>query len=138
MLYGMSAEQRIAEHLAVSERGEVRVGENGMRWRVTTPDSVHSDAADPEMLYAAALASCLHQSVVLEASKEGVPTESSRVRATVTLKLVQEKFTMQAAVAVELPGTDDNTARSIQQRAWQSCPMTRNIDITFEEQPSGA
>lgn len=125
--------QQVTKHHADSTRDPDEVRIEGMRWPVTTPDSPSSEVASPEDLYAAALASCLHQAVMLEATKAGVPTGDSTVRATASLTHDgSQRFGLQAQVAIELPSADSATAEGIRQRAVATCPLIGNVDINTD------
>lgn len=129
--------EQITTHEAESTRDpdQVRIGQaEETRWRVTTPDDARSGLASPEDLYAAALASCLHQAVVLEATKEGVPIADSRVRAGVSLTHDgAQRFGLRAQVGIELPGADEVTVSGVRRRALAACPMIGDVEIATDE-----
>jgi osmotically inducible protein OsmC len=85
---------------------------------------------DPERLYAAALATCLHQSVVLVASAGDVDTTHSAVRAEVQLsERGAERYEVEAHLTVELPDIpDQNRRRELLDQAVRHCPLVKGSD----------
>lgn len=87
---------------------------------------------NPERLYAAALATCLHQSIVLVGSTTGADTGGSAVHAEVTLREHRaESYKMDAAMHVELPGVADAATRErILAQATTRCPLVDESQVT--------
>ncbi|ACU35840.1 OsmC family protein [Actinosynnema pretiosum subsp. pretiosum] len=79
----------------------------------------------PEDLYAAALASCLHQTVVRMAASGGHSTTGSSVSAAVGLRHDgAERLDFEVRFKVELPGVADEAARrDLVDLSVSHCPM---------------
>ncbi len=120
---------------AVSEDAAVRVeGATPDRLAVHAPKELGGPDGgwDPERLYAAALATCLHQSVVLIASSAGVSTADSAVHAEVTVRgRSAASCELEAALRVELPGASDADERErLIARAAAHCPLVDESQVT--------
>jgi lipoyl-dependent peroxiredoxin len=87
---------------------------------------------DPERLYAAALATCLHQSLVLIASGGGHDLAGSAVRAEISLsKRGAEVYDLTAELTVDLPGVaDQGTRRAVVDQAVDHCPLAGGWQVT--------
>ncbi|MFD0203330.1 MULTISPECIES: OsmC family protein [Saccharothrix] len=127
-LYTTSAVSR-----ADSRRVEVEGAEPGGLAIVEPPElGGRGDGWDPERLYAAALATCLHQSLVVLASTEGKDTTGSVVRAQVRLgDHGAQSYTIDARLVVELPNVrDPDRRRELVDRAAQHCPLAGGWDVS--------
>ncbi|QQQ74123.1 OsmC family protein [Saccharothrix sp. 6-C] len=120
---------------AVSRDGRVEVDDaEGTALAVTQPVELGGSGHgwDPERLFAAALATCLHQSLVLTASSGGHDTEGSAVRAEVSLSAHgAQRYDLDARLVVELPNvTDDAQRRTLVDRAAQHCPLANGWEVS--------
>ncbi|MDR7304147.1 OsmC family protein [Haloactinomyces albus] len=115
--------------------GRVRVDErDDLVFTVSTPDAAETDSLSPEQLYAASLASCLHQAIAVEATKIGAATDGSQVHATVDLTHNgSQRFGMQAQVTIELPDVDENTAARVRSEAMATCPLVNGVEISTSD-----
>ncbi|GGS55113.1 MULTISPECIES: OsmC family protein [Actinokineospora] len=87
---------------------------------------------DPERLYAAALATCLHQSLVIVASSGGHDTSGSSVRAEVTLgESGAEAYDLRARLVVALPNVDTDDRRQLVDQAVGHCPLAGGWDVSL-------
>ncbi|MGX7825843.1 OsmC family protein [Actinokineospora sp. 24-640] len=88
---------------------------------------------DPERLYAAALATCLHQSLVLVASTGGHDTTGSTVRAEVSLGASgAEAYELDAHLVVEIPEVAGAEARrGLVDQAVGHCPLAGGWTVTI-------
>ncbi|PJE95265.1 osmotically inducible protein C [Streptomyces carminius] len=83
---------------------------------------------DPEQLYAAALATCLHQAVVIAATETGVDPADSEVTARVHLgDGGAQRYTFAATAEVSLPSAGDRRERVIE-HALRICPLAEHLD----------
>jgi organic hydroperoxide reductase OsmC/OhrA len=120
--------------VSTREPSSVQVDDrNDLSFAVSSPEQSPEDGqATPEQLYAAALASCLHQAVVLEATEADVDTAGSQVMVEVTLTHAgQERFGLTARASIDLPGVDEQTRARVTERAVQICPMAGVIELTL-------
>ncbi|MFJ6674670.1 OsmC family protein [Actinosynnema sp. NPDC091369] len=117
---------------AVSRDGRVEV--DGAALTVTQPAELGGTGGgwDPERLFAAALATCLHQSLVLTASSGGHDTGGSAVRAEVSLSAHgAQQYDLTARLFVELPNvTDEGQRRTLVDRAAQHCPLADGWEVS--------
>lgn len=130
-------EQSLYRTTAVSDAasGRVRVdGAEPASLPVAAPDALGGPgrAWNPEALYAAALATCLHQSLVLVASERGCDTSGSAVSATVTLRREGgHGYAIDAALEVRLPGvTDEGGRREVVELAKARCPLADGFGVS--------
>lgn len=130
----MTNQQGLTTNNAVSTREPDRVcvdERDDLAFAVTTPDDTKSGAVSPEQFYAAALASCLHQAVAVEASRLGVSTAGSRVRCSVSLTHGgNQRFGLHAELSIDLPDVDAETATQVRTEALVNCPPVRGVEIT--------
>ncbi|MFI9011858.1 OsmC family protein [Actinosynnema sp. NPDC053489] len=112
----VSVEGATPDRLAVHSPGELGGPDGG--W-------------NPERLYAAALATCLHQSLVLVSSSAGVDTADASVRAEVTLRTDDGgAYHLDAALRVDLPGADPGARERLVGLAAAHCPMVDESQVT--------
>lgn len=121
---------------AVSRDGRVEVdGAEPTALVVTQPVELGGSGGgwDPERLFAAALATCVHQTLVLIASSGGHDTEGSTVRAEVSLsERGAARYDLDARLFVELPNvTDDEQRRTLVDRAAQHCPLANGWEVSI-------
>ncbi|MEU3192937.1 OsmC family protein [Streptomyces sp. NPDC006992] len=95
------------------------------------PQAAHDGTEwSPEQLYAAAVASCLHQTLGVVGSETGADLSGSRVRAEVALShegALRYSFTTRAAVA--LPNVDPRARNGIVREAMRSCPVSAEVEL---------
>ncbi|HZG05941.1 MAG TPA: OsmC family protein [Streptomyces sp.] len=120
------SEQDLYSAQARSRHGTGRVdisGRDGLP--VGAPEELGGSGQgyDPEQLYAAALATCLHQAVVIAATESGVAPSGSEV--TVRVRLSNsgaQNYTFDATADVSLPAAGDQRERVVA-RALRICPV---------------
>ncbi|MTE17999.1 osmotically inducible protein C [Streptomyces sp. TRM43335] len=84
---------------------------------------------DPEQLYAAALATCLHQAVVIAATETGVDPTGSEVTARVRLRTGGgQHYAFAATADVSLPSADDGQRERVVAQALRICPLGDQLD----------
>ncbi|MFE9749466.1 OsmC family protein [Saccharothrix saharensis] len=123
---------------AVSRNGRVEVdGAEPTALTVIQPVELGGSGGgwDPERLFAAALATCVHQSLVVIASSAGHDTEGSAVRAEVTLSgHGAQQYDLDARLVVELPNiTDDDRRRTLVDRVAQHCPLVNGWEVSVAQ-----
>ncbi|GAA2504390.1 OsmC family protein [Streptomyces thermolineatus] len=132
-----TGERTLYTTTAVSLRDpdRVRVGEEGHRELfVVGPDASETlfdePAWNPEQMYAAAVASCLHQALALVASEVGVDTHGSRVKAVVSLEHTGPlRYSFSTTVSVDLPGVEPRRRDEVIAEALRSCPMGQGMEV---------
>jgi lipoyl-dependent peroxiredoxin len=111
----MTAGEQLYTTTATSSADAVRVDNaDPAELRVAAPRELAGQGGgwNSEQLYAAALATCLHQSIVLIASSGGDDVRECGVTASVSLRHVgPEKYDLDARLVVELPGVADDRRR---------------------------
>ncbi|UJW31599.1 OsmC family protein [Saccharothrix sp. AJ9571] len=128
--------ERIYTTEATSGRDTVRIdGRDDMGFPVGEPSGGGQDRLNPECLYAAALATCLHQSLVLVATSADAETAESAVTARVTLSHDGERrYGLHATVLMMLPGVSDEKLRDqITAEAVRVCPMVGEIPVSVDD-----
>ena len=86
---------------------------------------------NPEQLYAAALASCMHQALLLTAQVRGVDCGGSRVTAEVSLEHDGSlHYSFDAALSVELPQIEPAVRAEVIAEAVRACPLAEGVRIT--------
>ncbi|TQM78685.1 organic hydroperoxide reductase OsmC/OhrA [Saccharothrix saharensis] len=120
---------------AVSRNGRVEVdGAEPTALPVIQPVELGGSGGgwNPEHLFAAALATCVHQSLVLLASSAGHDTEGSTVRAEVTLSGHDaQQYDLAARLVVELPNiTDHEQRRTLVDRVARHCPLANGWEMS--------
>lgn len=128
----MPDEHLLHSALGVSTRSPSRVrvdDRDDLTFGVGSPEQqAQPDRATPEQLYAAAVASCLHQSLLIEASEVGVDTANSTVSVEVRLRHAEgRRFELSAVASVELPDADERTGHQLASRALDACPMAGQV-----------
>ena len=92
-------------------------------------------AANPESLFAAAYATCMHAAVALIASGQGVDTSSSQVHATTRIGRDEKGYVWGVDVEVVLPGQPEDVRQRVVDQAAHICPISRstrgNIEVTL-------
>jgi organic hydroperoxide reductase OsmC/OhrA len=124
---------------ATSSRGSVRIdGRGDLAYPVGEPGGDGSaDPLNPERLYAAALATCLHQSLTIAATSLDVEPGESVVTAEVTLAARGDGgYELRAVVRVHLPGAStDSLYDAVTREALRLCPLVGNrIAVTFDRE----
>jgi lipoyl-dependent peroxiredoxin len=119
---------------ATSSRDVVRIdGRDDMGYRVNAPSDSDGakDRLNPERLYAAALATCLHQALTVTATSSDVETAESAVTARVTLSHdSDQRYTLSAEVDIHLPGAGTRELyESVTAEALRTCPMVGEISV---------
>ncbi|GHH83545.1 osmotically inducible protein C [Streptomyces sulfonofaciens] len=108
-------------------------GDADHRLLISAPPALESTdrgAWNPEQLYAAAVASCLHQALGVVASEVGADLTGSEVHAAVTLEhsgALRYHFTTRVSVA--LPRVDAARRPTLIGQALRSCPMAADIEL---------
>ncbi|WP_410665361.1 OsmC family protein [Amycolatopsis sp. lyj-84] len=95
------------------------------------------DGWNPERLYAAALATCLHQAVVVVASTSDLDTTGSVVRGQV--KLIHETgldYSVDARLSVSLPEIPQTRRQSVLDQAVIHCPLVNGWPVNLEDEAS--
>ncbi|MFD1146481.1 OsmC family protein [Saccharothrix hoggarensis] len=121
---------------AVSRDGRVEVdGAEPTALAVTQPAELGGSGGgwNPEGLFAAALATCVHQSLVLLASSGGHDTHGSAVRAEVSLsEHGAQQYEINARLFVELPNVADaEQRRTLVDQAAQHCPLADGWEVSL-------
>jgi osmotically inducible protein OsmC len=123
---------------ATSSRGSVRIdGRGDLAYAVGEPGDGTADPLNPERLYAAALATCLHQSLTIAATSLDVETGESVVTADVTLVHRGDGgYELRAAVGVHLPGAStDSLYDAVTREALRLCPLVGDkVAVTFDRE----
>ena len=129
MLYTTKAESSIAGP------DEVLVSSGpGRELSVTAPPAL-GGAEDrqewnPEQLYAATLASCMHQALLLTAQVRGVDCGGSRVTAEVSLEHDGSlHYSFDAALSVALPQVDPAARAEVIAEAVRACPLAEGVRV---------
>ncbi len=123
---------------AISQGGEVR-GPGALSDGLSMADDHHGsgDNWNPERLYAAALATCLHQAVVVVASTSDLDTTGSVVRGQV--KLIHETaldYSVDARLSVSLPEIPPARRQSVLDQAVTHCPLVNGWPLELEDEAS--
>jgi lipoyl-dependent peroxiredoxin len=123
---------------AVSQEGKVRVVDDGhdtaeLTVRAPTELGGPGGGWNAEQLYAAAVATCLHQSLVIVASTAGADTSDSAVHVRVTLgEHGAEAYDVAAVARVELPNVDDDGPRGrLVDQAARRCPLVDESQVSL-------
>ncbi|ANZ43343.1 hypothetical protein BBK82_37350 [Lentzea guizhouensis] len=91
-------------------------------------------AWDPEKLYAAALATCLHQAVVLAATTGDLDTSGSAVRARVTLNHENaQDYSIDAKLSITLPNVPGDRRADLLDQAVRHCPLVNGWSVDLED-----
>ncbi|MFP8960370.1 OsmC family protein [Streptomyces nanhaiensis] len=84
---------------------------------------------DPEQLYAAALATCLHQALVIAATETGVDPSGSEVTARVRLSNGgAQHYRFDATADVSLPSAEGERRSRVIEQALRICPISDQLD----------
>jgi organic hydroperoxide reductase OsmC/OhrA len=124
---------------ATSSRGSVRVdGRGDLAYPVGEPSGDGTaDALNPERLYAAALATCLHQSLTIAATSLDVEPAESVVTAEATLSHRDDgRYELRAVVGIYLPGAStDDLYDTVTREALRLCPLIgTEVPVTFDHE----
>ncbi|MFC6093189.1 OsmC family protein [Saccharothrix sp. BKS2] len=117
---------------AVSNAGSVRVDDSA-DLPVAAPTELGGPGGgwNSEQLYAAALATCLHQSIVLMASSAGDDTSGCVVSAGVSLRHEgAEKYDVDARLKVELPNVPEQRRQELVDLAISHAPLIGGWPVT--------
>jgi osmotically inducible protein OsmC len=124
---------------ATSSRGTVRVdGRGDLAYPVgEARGDGEAGTLNPERLYAAALATCLHQALTVAATTLDVETAESVVTAKATLAHRDGGgYELRATVEVYLPGAaTDELYRAVTEEALRRCPLVgAEVPVTFDRE----
>ncbi|WP_103353434.1 OsmC family protein [Amycolatopsis sp. CA-128772] len=124
---------------ATSSRGSVRVdGRGDLAFPVGAPSGDGTaDALNPERLYAAALATCLHQALTIAATSLDVEPAESVVTAEATLSHRDDgSYQLRADVGIYLPGAaTDELYDAVTRDALRRCPLVgTEVPVTFDHE----
>jgi organic hydroperoxide reductase OsmC/OhrA len=124
---------------ATSSRGSVRVdGRGDLAYPVGEPGGDGTaDPLNPERLYAAALATCLHQSLTIAATSLDVEPAESVVTAEATLSHRDDGgYELRASVGMYLPGAaTDDVYTAVTREALRLCPLVgTEVPVTFDRE----
>jgi organic hydroperoxide reductase OsmC/OhrA len=124
---------------ATSSRGSVRVdGRGDLAYPVGEPSGDGTaDPLNPERLYAAALATCLHQSLTIAATSLDVEPAESVVTAEATLSHRDDGgYELRASVGMYLPGAaTDDLYDAVTREALRLCPLVgTEVPVTFDRE----
>lgn len=85
---------------------------------------------NPEQLYAAAVASCMHQALLLAAQVRGADCAGSRVTAEVSLGHDGAlRYSFDANLSVDLPRIDASIRSEVIDEAVRACPLAEGVRI---------
>ncbi|WP_432563824.1 OsmC family protein [Kineococcus sp. SYSU DK003] len=119
--------------VVTSTEGAARSDDGALALDVHEPESLKGSGqgTNPEQLMAAALGSCLLESLRIAATSAGGSSEGASVESRVTLSSADEGpgYTARYALTVTLPdaGTD---ASAVLQQALAICPFTKTIEAS--------
>ncbi|WP_031082634.1 organic hydroperoxide resistance protein [Streptomyces sp. NRRL WC-3549] len=116
----------------------VATAENGRDGRVSTDDGKldvvvnppkemggSGAGTNPEQLFAAGYSACFQGALGVVARKEKVDITGSTVTASVSIgKTEAGGFGLEVAISASIPGVDQDTARSLVEKAHQVCPYS--------------
>ena len=92
-------------------------------------------AWDPEKLYAAALATCLHQAVVLAATTGDLDTTGTAVRARVTLTHENaQDYSIDAELSIALPNVPRERRAELRDQAVRHCPLVNGWTVGLDDE----
>ncbi|MET8149672.1 organic hydroperoxide resistance protein [Actinoplanes sp. NPDC049668] len=91
---------------------------------------------NPEQLFAAGYAACFHSALKLVAGKQKITLTDTAITVDVGIgPNGKGGFGLTIAIEAELPGIDDDTARTLLETAHQVCPYSNatrgNVDVTL-------
>ncbi|HEX5568602.1 MAG TPA: OsmC family protein [Streptomyces sp.] len=125
-----SSRQDLYSAQARSRHGTGRVDVSGRdSLPVSSPSELGGSGQgyDPEQLYAAALATCLHQALVIAATEVGADPSGSEVTARVRLSNPgAQHYAFDSTAEVRLPAAEDQRERIIAQ-ALRICPIADRL-----------
>lgn len=85
----------------------------------------------PEELYAAGIASCLHQAIAVVASELGADLTDSSVSARVNLEHDGAlRYSLATLVTVDLPAVDAGTRTPLLEEAMRAFPLADHIELS--------
>ncbi|WP_432536011.1 OsmC family protein [Kineococcus arenarius] len=117
--------------VVTSSPGSARSDDGALALDVSEPTSLDGagNGTNPEQLMAAALGSCLMESLRIATSSTGGSTEGAQVETRVTLAKGDPGYTARYALRVTLPdaGTD---ASAVLEQALGLCPFTKTVDAS--------
>ena len=108
--------------------GSVRSSDGALELSVHEATADHGDGTNPEQLMAAALGSCLLESLRIATSSAGGSTDGAQVQARVVLTQDEGPgYSARYELRVTLPNAGAEPADVLQQ-ALSICPFTKTID----------
>ncbi|MGY1435454.1 MULTISPECIES: OsmC family protein [Streptomyces] len=130
----MTQERSIYTTTARARAGQVKVEGTGETLPVALPTALGGANAwegwSPEQLHAAALASCMQQSLALAASVRGLSVENSSVTADVSLEHSGPlRYAFQASMRIDLPDLEAGEYQNLIAEAARACPMASGVHI---------
>jgi osmotically inducible protein OsmC len=121
---------------ARSTHGPVQVRIDGAEHksvRVVTPpapDSRERDGWSPEDLYAAAVATCLHQALTVVGGELRADLTGSEVSAEVALEHSGDlRYSLATRVSVHLPGVAEGTRTTLLEEAMRVFPLADHVRV---------
>lgn len=134
----MSEKSFTARASAGEEHVEID-GQDELRYKITTPDSAGDAELTPERLYAAAVASCLQQTLKITAATGDFDLTDATATAQVTLEHdLREGYRLSVTAGFDLPNLDDEVRDGLIARTLEACPLTNPPSVVLEEQPQPA
>lgn len=122
----MTSPQTVLDAVAVATPGSVKTSDDVLSATTQLAGETKDGVTTPEHLMAAAIASCLQQSIGIAASSQDVDASGVSVEGTVTLK-TEEEAGYTAAFALEVSGLDAESAERVLQQAKALCPFTKAL-----------
>lgn len=117
----------IAEAGATADPSSVRTSDGVVQTPTHVAGEDASGSTTPEHLMAAALSSCLQQSIGVAASSAGVDASGATVEATVTLASASGQPGYTASFALTVSGLAGDEGRSVFEAAQAICPFTKAL-----------
>ena len=124
---------RVVAH-STAEDDHVRTDDGAIDTLIKAPKELGGPGggANPESLFAASYATCMHAAVALIASGQGVDTTTSEVHATTRIGRDDKGYVWSVDVEVVLPGASDDVRQRIVDQAASICPISRSTDGNIE------
>ncbi|WP_042374975.1 organic hydroperoxide resistance protein [Streptacidiphilus neutrinimicus] len=119
--------------------GHVRTPDSVLDADLTVPKEMGGpggEKTNPEQLFAAGYAACLHNGLRMIATGQKTLVTGSTVTAEVGLLAIEDgRFTLAVALTAHLPGLDQSVADQLMQATHRVCPYSNstrgNIDISL-------
>jgi osmotically inducible protein OsmC len=119
--------------------GEVVSDDGVLDLSLTLPKDLGGPGGDhtnPEQLFAAGYAACLHSALKRVAETQQLDVEGSSITARVGLGIDGQAFGIAVTLVGELPTLDRDAARQLMDDAHQVCPYSRatrgNVEVVLE------